>query len=295
MCKLSVIIPVHNTETVLGRCVESVLNQGFGDMELLLIDDGSTDGSGMLCDAYAEKDPRVRVFHNTHRGVSAARNVGLDNASGEWVAFIDSDDFVDEGYFTLPFDPQCDLYVRNWCYANGQVAERFEPQTVDEQHYWSFMQATMDRFAFRTGCSLFFKRAMIDKNEIRFDERFHLGEDSLFVLDYVRQGTTLQIVEGPSYRYDRSEQWKNKYLLSWQEAENYLSTFVEKYDKLPVEVPDLANQIFGLFREMIDKNESHIHKKWLGSEPVKRFIETQLPTRGRLFRLKYWVKEMLKR
>ena len=295
MCKLSVIIPVYNTDSVLGRCVESVLGQDFLDFELLLIDDGSNDESGALCDAYAAKDGRVHVYHKAHRGVSPARNVGLDHASGEWVTFIDSDDFVESGYFDLPYSGETDLYVRNWCYANGQVGERFEPQIVDEQHYWSFMQAMMHTFAFRTGCSFFFKRTLIENIGIRFDERFHLGEDSLFVLDYFRLGTTLQIVDGASYRYDRSDQWESKHVLSWQEAESYLTVFIGKYDNLPVAAPSLASQIFGLFRNLIDKNERYMHKKWLGSSPVKRFIETQLPVRGCSFRLKYWVKEMRRR
>ena len=79
---LSVIIPVYNTEQYLPRCVDSVLSQGFQDFELLLVDDGSTDGSGVLCDLYAKKDDRIHVFHKENGGASSARNVGLDNAKG---------------------------------------------------------------------------------------------------------------------------------------------------------------------------------------------------------------------
>lgn len=89
---ISVIVPVYNTEQYLPRCIESILSQSFTDFELLLIDDGSTDGSGKICDAYAEKDNRIRVFHKENGGVSSARNMGLDEAKGEWVYFVDSDD-----------------------------------------------------------------------------------------------------------------------------------------------------------------------------------------------------------
>ena len=92
--KISVIVPVYNTAQFLPRCIESILSQSFTDFELLLIDDGSTDGSGKICDAYAEKDNRIRVFHKENGGVSSARNLGLDNARGEWVTFVDSDDYV---------------------------------------------------------------------------------------------------------------------------------------------------------------------------------------------------------
>ena len=89
---LSVIVPVYNTEPYLSRCIESILNQGSINFELLLIDDGSTDSSGAICDSYAEKDTRIRVFHKENGGVSSARNLGIDNAQGEWLYFVDSDD-----------------------------------------------------------------------------------------------------------------------------------------------------------------------------------------------------------
>lgn len=91
---VSIIVSVYNTEQYLSRCIDSVLGQSLTVFELLLVDDGSIDGSGAICDAYAEKDNRVRVFHKENGGVSSARNTGLDNAQGEWAAFVDSDDIL---------------------------------------------------------------------------------------------------------------------------------------------------------------------------------------------------------
>lgn len=96
---ISVIVPVYNTERYLRRCIDSILAQTFTDFELLLIDDGSTDTSPAICDEYAQRDPRVRVFHKPNGGVSSARNLGLDNALGEWISFVDADDWVDDAYF----------------------------------------------------------------------------------------------------------------------------------------------------------------------------------------------------
>lgn len=90
--KISVVIPVYNAEAFLAECVESVLAQDFPDFELLLVDDGSTDGSGKICDVFAARDPRVRVFHETNGGASRARRIGVENARAEWIAFADSDD-----------------------------------------------------------------------------------------------------------------------------------------------------------------------------------------------------------
>ena len=95
---ISIIVPIYNREKYLSECIDSILVQSYSDFEVLLIDDGSTDRSGEICDEYAQKDARIRVFHKENGGVSSARNVGLDNATGEWIAFVDSDDWVGEKY-----------------------------------------------------------------------------------------------------------------------------------------------------------------------------------------------------
>ena len=95
---VSVIVPVYKAEKWLHRCVDSILAQTMEDFEVLLIDDGSPDRSGEICDEYAAKDSRVWVFHKENGGVSSARNLGLDNAQGEWISFIDSDDWVEVDY-----------------------------------------------------------------------------------------------------------------------------------------------------------------------------------------------------
>ena len=94
MSKISIIVPVYNAEEYLHRCIDSILAQTFTDFELLLINDGSKDNSGVICDEYAALDNRVRVFHKENGGVSSARNMGLDNAKGEWITFVDSDDWL---------------------------------------------------------------------------------------------------------------------------------------------------------------------------------------------------------
>lgn len=94
MEKLSVIVPIYNAEKHLNRCIQSIINQTYTNIELLLIDDGSKDSSGEICDKYAASDERIRVFHKKNGGVSSARNVGLDNATGYYIAFVDSDDYL---------------------------------------------------------------------------------------------------------------------------------------------------------------------------------------------------------
>lgn len=101
---ISVIVPVYNVEPYLKKCLDSIVNQTYEDLEILVIDDGSTDKSGQICDEYAEWDERVRVFHTDNKGLSAARNLGLKEAKGEWIEFVDSDDWVDRDYCKLPLE-----------------------------------------------------------------------------------------------------------------------------------------------------------------------------------------------
>ena len=96
--KVSVIVPVYKAEAYLNRCMDSLLTQTFRNFEVLLIDDGSPDRSGEICDEYAKKDSRVRVFHEKNQGVSVARNKGLEQVRGECIAFVDADDYVERDY-----------------------------------------------------------------------------------------------------------------------------------------------------------------------------------------------------
>ena len=119
--KISIIVPVYNVEQYLPRCIDSILNQSFADFELLLIDDGSKDKSGTICDEYAAKDSRIRLFHKENGGVSSARNVGLDNARGEWLAFIDGDDEITEGYFDIRQEHEgVDVIIKPYCTVNTE-------------------------------------------------------------------------------------------------------------------------------------------------------------------------------
>lgn len=100
MAKVSVIVPVYKAENCLRRCVDSILDQTFTDFELVLVDDGSPDQSGQICDEYIQHDARVKAIHKVNGGVSTARNAGLDIASGKWVVFVDSDDWCEPNYLS---------------------------------------------------------------------------------------------------------------------------------------------------------------------------------------------------
>ena len=119
MPKVSIIVPVYKVEKYLDRCIQSILNQIEKDWELLLIDDGSPDNSGIICERYASVDSRIIVYHKTNGGVSSARNLGLDYAKGEWICFIDSDDYISEDFLMVDNDEQADVIQKSYAIVNA--------------------------------------------------------------------------------------------------------------------------------------------------------------------------------
>ena len=98
---ISVIVPVYNVEKYIKKCLDSIIYQTYKNIEIILVDDGSTDNSGIICDVYKERDKRIKVIHKKNNGVSAARNTGIENANGKWISFVDSDDWIDKNYFEI--------------------------------------------------------------------------------------------------------------------------------------------------------------------------------------------------
>lgn len=196
---ISVIIPIYNAERFLKKCIESLLSQSFTDFELLLIDDGSTDGSGVICDGFAFES--VRVFHTENRGVAAARNLGIIEARGEYITFIDADDCVPENYLFELFScignadiSVCDVAL----YQNGKETRRFfcEKQSVDGK---TAVDLLLRRKEVNTGpCAKLF-RASVVKN-IHFPS-LRLYEDILFVLESFDKASCVAFTSKTEYAY----------------------------------------------------------------------------------------------
>lgn len=133
MATISVIVPVYNVETYLRKCIDSILSQSMADIEILLVDDGSTDSSGRICDEYAQKDNRIRVIHKDNGGLSDARNAGIEAAKGAWIGFVDSDDYIApdmyETLYRALLQEDADLSICNVTYVDENDAEIPERNT----------------------------------------------------------------------------------------------------------------------------------------------------------------------
>ena len=162
---VSIIVPVYKAEQWLHRCVDSILAQTMADFELLLINDGSPDRSGEICDEYAAQDSRVRVFHKENGGVSSARNLGLDNAQGEWISFIDADDWVEKEYLEgVTENLDADMILGGCRYVNGYFCSA-DKEIIEGRRIGEFMKIHSEDHFVRAVWGKLIKRSIIEKNK----------------------------------------------------------------------------------------------------------------------------------
>ena len=209
--KISVIVPVYNVEAYLERCVESILHQTYTHFELILINDGSTDFSGQICDHLASQYENIKVYHIENAGVSNARNMGIQLATGSWVTFIDSDDFVTQDYLATLVSAVEGLNV-GFVIAplhhikNGIVTDL--PSHSGKTELWS-TEETMKELLMTTRTS-FFPVAKLFKRDLLADEKFntnyHLAEDALFLTELLlKTRCSCVFIDKPVYYYDHRE------------------------------------------------------------------------------------------
>lgn len=241
---ISIIVPVYKVEKYLNRCLDSILAQTFQDWECLLIDDGSPDSSGLICDKYAELDTRFSVFHKSNGGVSSARNQGLDMASGSWVTFVDADDFVSPNYLgnlyaPVSLDASIDFVNGSGTYFhNGHRVRKIE-ELED-----SVSEDVVKLFSFFKGyiCGRLFKRAIIEKScdgyPLRFDPTIRFSEDKLFMMMYITLVKRYAVSSEAGYFYNRDNESSatHRIRLSYSESVynfklkyNCITTFVSEH------------------------------------------------------------------
>lgn len=202
---VSIIVPVYNAEKYLNRCIDSILSQTMTDFELLLIDDGSKDNSGRICDEYSEKNARVRVFHKPNGGVSSARNLGLDNAKGKWITFVDADDRCSCNYLEhllSKVDDDTDLIISYAviCDSTGEKAEVYPEYRVNATNFERLF-VDSDMHWHTSPWAKLYRASIIYENSLRFNEMMHIGEDADFLFSFMLITDKIYVSSDTDYYY----------------------------------------------------------------------------------------------
>ncbi|URN84118.1 glycosyltransferase [Acetobacterium wieringae] len=257
--KISIIVPVFNVEKFLEKCIESIIKQTYQNIEIILIDDGSTDSSGQICDEWEKKDERIRVFHKENEGLGHARNTGLEKATGMYVMYIDSDDYISanmvERLFSVLLETNSDTVfcgLSRVC-SNGSIVEI--PGCYDSEVFLAediidkvllemvgtLPSEKVDNVVFMSVWHAIYSTKIIEENEIRFpSERKLISEDIIYHIDYLQKSKRVAYIkdclyfyrENPnslSKKYDRNRFERQKVL--YTEIIKRLSDFLpeEKY------------------------------------------------------------------
>ena len=206
---ITIIVPVYNTEKYLNRCIDSILSQTYRDFELLLIDDGSNDSCPKICDEYAAKDSRIRVFHKKNGGVSSARNLGLEHAKGDWITFCDSDDYVTEKLledYVAKLHYNADLYVQGYIDLNGaNLHKYFKEEFIKLDDGLIETEEIRKRALYSYLFNKMFRREIIQIHNIRFDTSITMVEDTIFVFKYMNFISSVCHIATANYYYEINE------------------------------------------------------------------------------------------
>ena len=293
---ISVIIPVYNTEMYLRRCIDSVLTQSYKDFELLLIDDGSKDSSGTICDEYAAQDARVRVFHKENGGVSSARNVGLDHAQGEWVTFVDSDDYIEENFLrSFEGNLDADLVVGNMIICEvGKSPRGINAHIVPGKYspIQSVLKGNLTNHAFCAPWGKLFRKDCI--GDLHFDVGMTICEDTKFVYNYIAKAKNMRILSAdeathyvymypsiPSIeKYQMSVESSVYCLLSMEKAYQEVGVYDRRFELIYVQE----------CYERCAKDMADNFKLWYGNQDVRTLSYRRSSRIGLLSCIRTWLR-----
>lgn len=226
--KVSIVVPVYNTEKYLRRCMNSIINQTLKDIEIIIVDDGSKEVCAALCDEISKTDSRIKVIHKENGGLGFARNSGIEAATGEYIGFVDSDDYIDptmcETLYNAAKKYNADLCLSGICFVGGNMFSEsggdtrksyFEEETVFEKEDMKKLllgvvgalphEPDDSRYGVSV-CKNIFKTSVIREGKIEFlSEREILSEDTLFMVDFIKSAKSAVGVPGAYYGYCRNE------------------------------------------------------------------------------------------
>lgn len=242
---ISIIVPVYKVEEYLDRCVESLVNQTYTNLEIILVDDGSPDNSGKLCDEWALKDKRIKVIHKENGGVSSARNIGIDNAKGEYIGFVDSDDYVSLDLYKDVIESfNSDIDFVSWGISSDE-----EELKIENNNKTLLSQKEMLCSIFPWGgssCTILFRNVKIQDNKLRFNINYKYGEDLLFVINYLKDVNNGICLSKKYYYYENN--FESATRGNNDVGEKYFKSITMSFEILKSSIEDIS---FDLYKKYI--------------------------------------------
>lgn len=274
--RISIIVPSYNSERTIRRCIDSILQQSFCDFELLLIDDGSIDNSKSIYEEYSHKDGRIKVICKKNGGVSSARNLGLEAARGEWVTFIDADDYIASDFFSAIERQTSDLVIGQCLHFNSfgkyWISENIASQEIrNNEKMQEFLTQYLLFHIMRTPWGKFFRKNLIGSN--RFDEDMKLGEDTVFVHKYILGCNSIAVVSNMTYYYfDNDENVRIKYAMSPKDSLDHLKKIIKQYQQLNAKNPKFELFMFRFYLSLCLNQMKDNSNLWFGDNFITKLL-----------------------
>lgn len=210
---VTIIVPVYNAAPHLAECIQSILRQRYEPLEILLINDGSEDVSRHICDMYARVNPRITLVNRPNSGVSATRNFAIERAKGEFLQFVDSDDWIDANATRLlverMLECKSDMVIAHYCRVDGEktTVHGFldEGQVLTQHELARYLMEEPASFYYGVMWNKLYRRSLIEQHQIRCNEEFGWSEDFLFNLEYIRYAKRFCTLQTPIYYYRKNE------------------------------------------------------------------------------------------
>lgn len=244
--KFSIIVPIYKVEEFLPKCIESILNQSYSNFELLLVDDGSPDSCPQICDEYEKKDSRIRTIHKKNGGLVSARNVGIANSRGNYICYVDGDDWIDKNLLKKvnkainETDPDIVVFNLEKIYKDRKEPVKFDnrcglynKKELSEEIYPIMMYDPSKPFCkgkvFPAACNKVYKKKLLEEHYCR-DERIKMGEDNAFVFECFLYAERVYYLDEILYEYNQLNvnSFSNSYDAKRFENNMYLTKYIEK-------------------------------------------------------------------
>lgn len=299
---ISIIIPVFNSEEKIKRCIKSILNQSFDDFEIIIIDDGSADKTGSICDYFAQVDKRIKVIHIENNGVSNARNIGIDKAEGKYLMFVDSDDYIDElmleTYIRDLEEKQLDI-----CIGSINIIENnkiktykiFDDEEIDSKKFWNLLGEDLSVLGYVWG--KLFRTDLIKKNHLSFDTDMYSQEDLNFNLSYYDKCKKFGFISYIGYIYDFEAGKRRPPYLDFIRNQIKIYELIDKHTNVSKKVQDVINTKINLFlfNYLFDSvNKSKFNEKIVKLCNFREFT-TYLSVQNNLLDNYFYLKEFYKK